>query len=219
MPNLFEGPIGVLTAKIMAGMNAEAEAEAIDILNPGPSDTLLVIGFGAGVGVGMIASRYPNATIVAVDPSAAMHREASRRNRRAIAAGRARLLRTTADTLACPTSVFDGALGVNSLQMCEPIESTAAELARVMRPGARLVTLTHDWAMARQAGSVENWVQRTGAALCDAGFGEVASFAAKAEKGRSIGLSARRLDLAAGAAKPVSWLPSDPSGAIRVHPD
>jgi ubiquinone/menaquinone biosynthesis C-methylase UbiE len=193
MDDLFASPLGPLVAKVMACANAGAEAEAIDILAPSPSASLLVIGFGAGVGIATLVQRHPTVTVVGVDPSPSMHREAARRNRAAVASGRVRLLQASADAIACPGDAFDGVLAVNALQMCEPFDATAAELARVMRRDARLVTLTHDWAMARHAGSVENWVARVSLAFQGAGFGEIQSFAASAEKGHSIALLARRL--------------------------
>ena len=60
---------------------------------------------------------------------------------------------------------FDGVIAVNTLQLCEPIVDTARELARVMKPGAKLISLTHDWAMKRHAATVDTWLAKTEAAF------------------------------------------------------
>jgi ubiquinone/menaquinone biosynthesis C-methylase UbiE len=177
---------------IMARLNAEAEAEAIDLLAPPPDAQVLVIGFGAGVGVAKLAERLASGMILGVDPSAAMMRAACRRNRKANAEGRVRLVLTTAESIPAPDAWLDGALAVNALQLCEPIEATAKELARVLKPGARVVSLTHDWAAARRAGSAEAWAEGVMAALGQAGFGQTRTWRARAETGRAIGLEATR---------------------------
>jgi ubiquinone/menaquinone biosynthesis C-methylase UbiE len=192
VPNLFDGLAGTLMARLMAAMNREAELEAIDLLDPAPDAAVLAIGFGPGVGVAALAKRLPRGRVVGVDPSRAMLDAATRRNRAAIAAGRIRLACATAEAVPAEDAALDGAVAVNALQLCIPIEPTAAELARVLAPGARLVALTHDWAIRRHAPSVEAWSNATLIALAEAGFEDGTAFAARAEKGHSIALTARR---------------------------
>lgn len=190
--DLFDGPVGFLTAMIMASANAGAEREAVAILAPAPADRILAVGFGPGVGVSALAERLTAGQVLGVDPSAAMMKAAARRNARLISAGRVRLARTTAADIPVEEASLDGAIAVNSLQFCEPIVEVAAELARVLRPGAKLVSLTHDWAAARHAGTAKAWVARTRAALAEAGFSAIDSYPAKAEKGHAIVLAAVR---------------------------
>jgi ubiquinone/menaquinone biosynthesis C-methylase UbiE len=192
MVNLFDGPLGGLVAGIMARGNAEAEAEAIAILAPAPDAAILVIGFGPGVGAKLLAERLPRGRVLGVDPSAAMLRQAQRRNRAAIAEGRVELQRTTAAAVPTSDASLDGAVAVNALQLCNPIESTATELARILRPGARLVSLTHNWAAAHHAGDADAWLGRMRSAFQAAGFVEIEEFRARAEKGRSVAFNARR---------------------------
>jgi ubiquinone/menaquinone biosynthesis C-methylase UbiE len=192
MSNGFDGPLGGLIGAIMARVNAQTEAEAVELLDPAPDASVLVLGFGPGVGVERLAKRLPRGHVVGVDPSATMLKAASRRNRAAIAVGRVRLERAAADATGAADASFDGAVAVNTLQLCEPFEATAAELARVMRPGARLVALTHDWAARRHGQSADAWVDRILRALEAAGFTDARAFRARAEKGRSIAVTARR---------------------------
>lgn len=190
--NLFDGPGAAVVGRIMARANAEAEDEAVERLDPAADARILVLGFGPGVGIASLVRRSPQGFILGVDPSAAMLGLASRRNRAAIGEGRVRLARTTADRLDAGPASFDGAIAVNTLQLCEPIAATAAELARVLRPGARLMTLTHDWAAAKHAGSADASAATTLAALAAAGFRDGVATAGRTEKGRSIVLSAIR---------------------------
>lgn len=182
---LFDGPLGLITARIMARHNLAAEREAIETLAPAPEDSVLAIGFGPGAGVAELAPRV--ASVGGVDPSWAMVTIARRRVR----AGQVRLERGTADRIPWPDNSFDGAIAVNSIMFWRPLDASVAEVARVLRPGAALVTLTHDWAVARQGRTVEGWLADTTAALAAGGFTEVRNWRAKAEDGRSVALTAR----------------------------
>jgi len=192
MTSLFDGPGAGVVGLIMARANAEAESEAVARLDPAPDAHVLVIGYGPGVGVGLLARRLPQGVILGVDPSEAMRRQAARRNRRLIAEGRVRLERTAADRTSAPDAAFDGAIAVNSLQLCDPLPETARELARVLKPGARLVSLTHDWAAAKTSGSAAAWVAMVTEALGAFGFTDIVAAPARAENGRAIALTARR---------------------------
>jgi len=192
MGGLFDGPGAGLAARIMARANAPAEGEAIARLDPPPGARVLVLGYGPGVGVARLAQRLPEGFVLGVDPSAAMLKSAARRNRAAIGAGRVRLELAHAHAIPAPAADFDAAIAVNTLQLCEPLAATMLELARVLRPGGRLVSLTHDWAMARHAGSSAAWLDQAQAAFALAGFVDFQSLPAQAERGRSIAVLARR---------------------------
>jgi ubiquinone/menaquinone biosynthesis C-methylase UbiE len=190
--NMFDGVGGRIVGPIMALQNREAEEEAVALLAPEADHRVLVIGFGPGVGIELLLKLLGQGQVVGVDPSRVMNDLAKARNRKAVAEGRVHLLPSTAAQIAREAAYFDGAIAVNTLQLCEPIDPTAIELARVLRPGAKLVTLTHDWAIRKHAATVEAWVHDHLAALTGAGFLEGHSFAARAEKGGSIALIAKR---------------------------
>jgi len=183
---LFDGPMGLVTARIMAKRNTETEREAVETLAPAPDDAVLAIGFGAGTGVAELLGRV--ASVGGVDPSWAMVTVARRRNR----GGRVRLERRTADRIPWPDNSFDGALAVNSIQLWRPLAASIAEVARVLRPGARLVAFTHDWVVARDEGeTLEGWLASMTTALETGGFTEVRHWRGESEEGRSIALAAR----------------------------
>jgi ubiquinone/menaquinone biosynthesis C-methylase UbiE len=192
MAGMFDGIGGGLVAAVMARANRDAEIEAVERLDPRPDDHVLAIGFGAGVGIEELVKHLPRGLVTGIDPSAAMMKAAGKRLRGPIAEGRVILARTTAAMIPAADAAFDGAIAVNSLQLCEPIAETAAELARTMKPRARLISLTHDWAILKHAPSVEAWTGAVLGALAKAGFVEGRSFLARAENGRSVAVTARR---------------------------
>ncbi|HTO54384.1 MAG TPA: methyltransferase domain-containing protein [Myxococcota bacterium] len=193
MAGQFDGVSGLVAAKVMARVNRDMEAQAIERLSPAPSDRVLVLGFGPGVGIELLLKRLARGRVRGVDPSAVMVKEAARRNRAAIAAHRLELVETDAAHLPFPDAEFDGAIAVNSIQLWEPLPESSSEVARVLRPGARLVSLTHDWAITRHAATVEEWLARTETALLRAGLGQASRALGSARSGRTVGLVVRRL--------------------------
>jgi len=177
--------MGRYIAKKMADGNAETEAEAVEELAAAPGTTVLVLGFGPGVGVALLAAR--GIDVVGVDPSAVMVEEARRR------APTARLLRATADRLDLADASVDGAIAVNSIQLWKPFEASVAEVARVLRPGARLVTYTHDWAIKMSTRrEADDWVAHAAAVCAERGLVDARSWRAQAEDGRSVAFCATR---------------------------
>lgn len=119
--------------------------------------------------------------------------ETIRRNRATIDDGRVVVVRTTAARLGVADGDVDGAVAVNSIQMWEPLADSLAEVARVLRPGGRLVTLTHDWAIERSTGrTVDGWIEHVDGLAMAAGLGGLRSWRAKAEGGRSVAVELTR---------------------------
>ena len=85
--------------RVMELINAAPNREAIDALEIGPTDVVLEIGFGPGCAIGSLAEMAPRGKIFGVDPSEEMLTSASRRNSRAIAEGRVRLMKGRVDDL------------------------------------------------------------------------------------------------------------------------
>lgn len=190
---MFGGPLGTFAAKAMEKHNVDAEIEAIETLAPAANHAVLAVGFGPGVGVERLLSRVPDGWVGGVDPSQTMVNRARRRNAEAAASGRAVLKRADSTAIPWPDAAFDGAISVNAIQFWHPLSTSAAEVARVLQPGAKLVTFTHDWALTKGAGaSVEEWAESTAETLRDAGFDDVAHWRGRAEDGRSYALTAVR---------------------------
>ena len=132
--------------------------------------------------------------ITGVDPSAAMLRSAARRNRDAISAGRMTLHQTTVAGLQTSACSFDAVIAVHTLQFLEPLADEALALAKRLRPSGRLVTLTHEWSLARRAGSVEAFLDHASVAFAHAGFHDIRHGRGRAERGRVVVFRAVRGD-------------------------
>jgi SAM-dependent methyltransferase len=188
----FEGLGGRIAAKVMARMNAESEMEAVALLAPDRSATVLAVGIGPGIGVRALAARLDAGRVVGIDPSCVMVEASTKENGTGIAAGRVEIMCTAAHRLPWPAGTFDGVVAVNSIQLWDPLPESMAEVARVMRPGARLVAMTHEWALVRAGGSVSAWfteIQGLGAA---AGLTDLRVRRGRAEHGRSVVLEGMR---------------------------
>ena len=186
----FDGPAAGLMAKRLE-KNRDGEAEAIEELAPGPDDHVLAIGFGPGIGIELLAPRV--ARVAGVDPSKAMVKIASERCRELVDAGRVQLVRASADDLPWDDATFDGVVTVNTIQLWDPFEKSVAEVARVMRPGARLVSYTHDWAIEMFGGEkVDAWAERVAAVCARHGLVDARHWHGNAEDGKIVAFVVRK---------------------------
>lgn len=186
----FEGPAAGLMAKRLE-KNRDGEAEAIDELDPAPTDRVLAIGFGPGIGIELLAPRV--ALVAGVDPSKAMVKIATERCREVVAAGRVELVRASADSLPWDDATFDGVITVNTIQLWDPFEASIAEVARVTKAGARLVSYTHDWAIEMFGGSsVDEWAERTAAVCAQHGLVDAKHWYGTAEDGKIVAFVVRK---------------------------
>jgi len=133
------GLVGTAVGWLMARKNRGINELAVAALDPAPDASLLEIGFGPGVAIELLAAVAPHASIHGIDISAAMVRQASRRNRRRVSAGAVRLRQGAAEALPYPEDSFDGVLATNSYHLWPDQPAALAEILRVLRPGGRLV--------------------------------------------------------------------------------
>jgi ubiquinone/menaquinone biosynthesis C-methylase UbiE len=177
----FANPRGLggwLAGWLMARKNAAMNAAAVDALAVAPGDRVLEIGFGHGRTLALLAERATRGLVAGVDPSEVMLAMASRRNRRAIRAGRVELRRGGAAQLPYPDAHFDKAIAVNSVQFWPGPARSLAEVRRVLRPGGTLLLgiRLHDPAAGRftSPGFREEQLDAVQRAVADAGFHDVA---------------------------------------------
>jgi arsenite methyltransferase len=135
----FARPSGLL-GRVLIGpwldrISREMNRQVLRALAIGPDDDLLEVGFGGGA---LLAAMLPatGGEVIGVDLSETMVRRARRRFR---GRARLRLLRASAEKLPLANGSADKAASVNSLYFWPDPPAALAELARVIRPGGRLV--------------------------------------------------------------------------------
>ncbi|WP_456771834.1 class I SAM-dependent methyltransferase [Bradyrhizobium sp. USDA 4369] len=139
-----KGVPGLLVGRFMAQINRAPYRLALEALAPLQFDQVLEIGFGPGAGIAALAAQLPRGCIVGLDAAPAMLRQASRRNRKAIAEGRVALNLGDACDLPWPTATFDRVLAVNVAYFFDPRGDAIAEIRRVLAPGGRAVLYVTD---------------------------------------------------------------------------
>jgi ubiquinone/menaquinone biosynthesis C-methylase UbiE len=169
------GLVGRLVGRVMATRpsNRERNRRMIELLEIHPDDRILEIGFGPGLAIEMAARLARSGKVVGVDHSEAMLRQASRRNRAAIAAGRVQLHLASADALPPFTEPFDKVMASNvHLFLDEPVATLRRWLV-ITRPGG-WVAITHQSRKqaATDADSAQG-AERIAADLRAAGFTDV----------------------------------------------
>src|ERR671931_393033 len=109
------GPAGRAMGWMMGrrSSNVRRNRWAVELLAVEPTDRVLELGCGPGVAIAALATRATRGLVVGVDHSQVMIRQARRRNRAAIRAGRVRLIHTPVESLSTSDVPFDAALAVN----------------------------------------------------------------------------------------------------------
>jgi SAM-dependent methyltransferase len=111
---------------------------AAQLLDVQPTDRVIELGCGPGVALAALAARATQGLVVGVDHSPVMIRQARRRNRAAIKAGRVRLIQAPVESLTINSGQFDAALAVNTVGMWPDPPVRLREIARLLRPGGRI---------------------------------------------------------------------------------
>jgi ubiquinone/menaquinone biosynthesis C-methylase UbiE len=174
----FHQPTGVagrLVGLVMATRpsNRERNRRTVQLLQIRDGDRVLEIGFGPGLAIEMAARLAPNGKVVGVDHSEIMLRQASRRNRAAIAAGRVQLHLGSASSLPAFNESFDKVMASNVLMFLDDPVATLRQWLAVTRPGG-WIAITHQ---SRKKGATDadsaRDADQIGADLRAAGFTNV----------------------------------------------
>ena len=167
----FEGVAGRVAASVMARLNRDMERAAVSELDPAEDHDVLAVGFGPGVGIQELVGRLTRGCVAGVDPSSKMVELARRRNRRTVDTGQVVLVEAAANSIPFPDEAFRGVVAVNCMQLWRPLEGSLREVARVLAPGGTLVTVTHVWAVQKQA-PLDKWLTELAPLLRACGLGE-----------------------------------------------
>jgi ubiquinone/menaquinone biosynthesis C-methylase UbiE len=133
------GPLGRLIAFIMARETWAENQRAIDALDLRDADHVIDVGCGHGRSLAVLAARTTRGSVVGVDPSDLMAEIAVARNRAPVKAGKIKVLIGSAADLPFAAETFNKALCVHVIYFWRDMATNLREIARVLKPGGRLV--------------------------------------------------------------------------------
>ena len=131
------GPLGRIIGRAMVKDTAAANDRALALLDLGQPRTVLDVGFGHGrTAAKLLAAGH---RVLGVDASPTMVSQATARSRAACRDGRATLVHGDGIASPFPTGSADAALTVHTLYFMADPATTMVDIARVLRPGDRMV--------------------------------------------------------------------------------
>ncbi|WP_378735584.1 class I SAM-dependent methyltransferase [Nocardia brasiliensis] len=134
------GVLGKGVAFILNRGNKRAIAAAVDAAAIAAGQTVADLGFGGGAGLSLLLDRVgADGTVHGIEISPDMLARARSGHPSEIAAGRLRLAEGSLTALPLADHSLDAAITVNTLYFVPELDAVCAELARVIRPGGRLV--------------------------------------------------------------------------------
>lgn len=145
------GLIGRLAGAMMAVTSTPLVQTVTAAVAAADGEHILDIGFGPGVSLALLARAAPTVMVAGIDPSAVMVRMARRRTVRLTTGPDLR--QGTAAALPWPDHAFDAVCATNSVQLWQPLPASLGEVARVLRPGGRVVLGVHERAVLPAGGT------------------------------------------------------------------
>jgi ubiquinone/menaquinone biosynthesis C-methylase UbiE len=111
--------------------------------------------------------------VAGIDHSAEMVRQATRRNRDAVAAGRVDLRLAPARSIPWPNDRFDVAFSINALHFSRDLEPPLREMRRVVRPGGLVAVAVQPLHPGSTEETALEWGRRLEGAFGQAGLTDV----------------------------------------------
>lgn len=132
------GFAGRIVGRVLNRGNRSLVVAAVAATECGLAADIADIGFGGGVGLDILLDREGTA-VHGVEMSETMLAQARRRFADDIARGRLRLYAGRMESLPLDDSALDAIISTNTIYFVPDLAAAFAELARVLRPGGRLV--------------------------------------------------------------------------------
>lgn len=174
----FGKPTGLLGAIVGLVMrvrpsNRERGRRTLDLLDIRPEDRVLEVGFGPGLAIERAAALASRGKVVGIDHSKLMLRQATRRNARAIDAGRVELLLGSAERLPELPMRFDKAFAINVYMFWGDPEAVLRGLRGALEPGGALALTLQPRNRGATDADARTAAERMAASLREAGFEDV----------------------------------------------
>jgi ubiquinone/menaquinone biosynthesis C-methylase UbiE len=133
------GVLGRIIAFIMSRETWRENLRAIEALDIQPSDHVLDLGCGHGRGLTEIATRATHGRVAGADPSELMAEMSIHRSRTLVRAGLVDVVHAGVEQLPYANATFDKVLCVHVVYFWGDLGASFREIARVLKPGGRLV--------------------------------------------------------------------------------
>lgn len=134
------GLSGRLVGRVLNRGNRAMIAAAVDALEVQSEAVTADLGFGGGAGLDLLLARLgPGGRVHGADVSTEMLAGARRRLGGEVATGRLVLHEAGLEALPLPDDALDAAMTLNTLYFVSDLPAALGEMARVVRPGGRLV--------------------------------------------------------------------------------
>lgn len=122
---------------------SEVSTAVVHSINPQRRETVLEI--GAGMGAAMVVAARTGAEVIAVDPTPYMRRISRLRRLGLSGSKRISVRDGAAESLPAADGSVDAVWSVNTMHHWPNLEQALGEIARVLRPGGRLLLLDEDF--------------------------------------------------------------------------
>lgn len=139
--------------------SSEVNDAVVDLVDPQRGETVIDIGAGMGPGVMRAAAR--GASVMALDPTPFMRTVMSGRRRLSRHRKSIRVVDGAAEVLPVGDHQVDAMWSVNTMHHWNSVPDGAAEIARALAPGGRIVLVDEDFSDPRHPNS-EEWHKRHG---------------------------------------------------------
>jgi ubiquinone/menaquinone biosynthesis C-methylase UbiE len=135
-----DGPLGRLVGRLLNRANGTAVTAAVEATGVTRGDVVADVGFGGQLGLRLLLDRVaPTGIVHGIEISQTMLAQARQRFGRELSDGRLELHDATMDRLPLPTGSLDAVVSTNTIYFVAELHVGLTEIARVLRPGGRLV--------------------------------------------------------------------------------
>jgi ubiquinone/menaquinone biosynthesis C-methylase UbiE len=136
------GFLGQIAGLIMANRpsNIKRNEWTVDLLDLKPTDNVLEIGFGPGIALKKVSRIVTEGSIVGIDHSETMLRQASKRNDDAIERGMVKLYIGNLNNLSRFNNTFDKIYSANVIQFWDDPKTSFLQLKDLLKTGGKIAT-------------------------------------------------------------------------------